>query len=122
MPRAVSGVPAKARHKKVLSLAKGYRGAQSKLYRTAVEKVRRALRFAYRDRRVKKRDFRGLWIVRIGSAAKASGISYSQLIHGLKVAGIDLNRKMLSEMAIADPTAFEQLVQQARQALEKKAA
>lgn len=121
MPRAASGVPGKARHKKVLSLAKGYRGGQSKLYRTALEKVRRALRYAYRDRRVKKREFRGLWITRIGIAAREHGLNYSQFIHGLKEANIGLDRKVLADIAVKDPAAFGKIAQEAKTALAKAA-
>lgn len=119
MPRSASGVPGKARHKKVLKQAKGYRGGQSKLYRTALERVRRALRFAYRDRRVKKRDMRSLWIIRIGTAARLNGMSYSELMHGLKLADVGLNRKMLADVAVVSPDAFGDMVNAAKQALEK---
>lgn len=119
MSRAASGVPGKARHKKVLKQAKGFRGGQSKLYRTALERVRRAMVFAYRDRRVKKREMRGLWIIRIGSAAKLHGLSYSRLIHGLKVANINLDRKVLADLAVSDPVAFERVAQEAKAVLNK---
>lgn len=119
MPRAASGVPGKARHKKVLKQAKGYRGAQSKLYRTALERVRRALRFAYRDRRAKKRDMRSLWIVRIGVAARESGLNYAQFIHGLKLADVSLNRKVLADLAVSAPNAFAQVAEAAKGALSK---
>lgn len=124
MARAKNGPAAKARHKKVLKLAKGYRGGQSKLFRTAKEKVNRALRYAYRDRRVKKREMRGLWIIRIGSAARLHGLSYSKFIHGLEEAKIGLNRKNLAQIAVEDPTLFEQLAKTSKQALgaEQKAA
>lgn len=126
MSRAKNGPAAKARHKKVLKLAKGFRGGQSKLFRTAQEKVNRALRFAYRDRRVKKRDFRGLWIMRIGIAAREHGMSYSQFMFGLKQANIALNRKSLAELAALDAGAFAQVAEAAKKALlqvqEQKAA
>ncbi|BCO09536.1 50S ribosomal protein L20 [Desulfolithobacter dissulfuricans] len=91
-------------------MAKGYRGGKHRLYRTATEAVDRALCFAYRDRRTKKREFRRLWITRIGAAAKMNGTSYSKLIHGLKESGIELDRKVLSNLAIVDPNAFTQVV------------
>lgn len=110
MPRAKSSVVSRNRHKKILKLAKGYRGAKSKLFRVANQQVMKSLVYAYRDRRVRKRDFRKLWIARINAAARMNGISYSRLMNGLKLAGIDINRKMLSEMAINDAQAFGQLV------------
>jgi large subunit ribosomal protein L20 len=97
-----------------MKLAKGYVGGRGRLYRSARETVERALVFAYRDRRVKKRTFRGLWITRIGAAAKLNGLSYSQLIKGLKQAGVELDRKILAEIAIADAAGFGQLVQTAQ--------
>jgi len=97
-----------------MKLAKGYVGGRGRLYRSARETVERALTFAYRDRRVKKRTFRGLWITRIGAAAKINGLSYSQLIKGLKQAGVELDRKVLAEIAIADMSGFGQLVQTAK--------
>lgn len=117
MPRAKRGFKARRRRNKVLKAAKGYRGGQSRLFRTAVEKVNKANNYAYRDRRVKKRDFRSLWIVRINAATNEFGLSYSKFIHGLKELDIDLNRKMLSEMAIHTPKAFEQLVGQVKEKL-----
>lgn len=110
MPRAKSSVVSRNRHRKVLKLAKGYRGSKSKLYRIANQQVMKSLVYAYRDRRVKKRDFRKLWIARINAAARMNGISYSRFMNGLKLAGIDINRKMLSEMAVNDAKAFGQLV------------
>jgi len=110
MPRAKSSVVSRNRHRKVLKLAKGYRGAKSKLYRIANQQIMKSLVYAYRDRRTKKRDFRKLWIARINAAARMNGISYSRLMNGLKLAGIDINRKMLSEMAVNDAQAFGQLV------------
>ncbi|HBC92217.1 MAG TPA: 50S ribosomal protein L20 [Pelotomaculum sp.] len=110
MPRAKSSVVSRNRHRKILKLAKGYRGAKSKLYRVANQQVMKSLVYAYRDRRVKKRDFRKLWIARINAAARMNGISYSRLMNGLKLAGVDINRKMLSDMATNDAQAFGQLV------------
>ena len=114
MPRAKGGSKSRQRRKKIMKLAKGYVGGRGRLYRSARETVERSLAFAYRDRRVKKRTFRGLWIVRIGAAAKMNGISYSQLVKGLKQAGVELDRKILAELAIADMPAFGQLVQTAK--------
>ncbi|WP_267926281.1 50S ribosomal protein L20 [Desulfolithobacter dissulfuricans] len=110
MPRVTRGFKARRRRNKVLKMAKGYRGGKHRLYRTATEAVDRALCFAYRDRRTKKREFRRLWITRIGAAAKMNGTSYSKLIHGLKESGIELDRKVLSNLAIVDPNAFTQVV------------
>lgn len=110
MPRAKRGFKARRRRNKVLKAAKGFRGGQSKLFRTAKERVARADQYAYRDRRVKKRDFRSLWIVRIGAAAKALGLSYSRFISGLKKLDINLNRKVLADLAVTTPKAFEELV------------
>ena len=117
MARVKRGVTAHARHKKVLELAKGYRGRNSSAYRIALEKVEKALRYAYRDRRNKKRDFRGLWIQRINAAAREHGLTYSQLMHGLKLAGLELDRKVLSDIAIREPEAFAAIVAQAKAAL-----
>src|ERR1700749_1459327 len=116
MARVKRGVTTHARHKKVLDLAKGYRGRGSKAYRIAIEKVEKALRYAYRDRRNKKRDFRGLWIQRINAGARINGLTYSQLIHGLKVAGIDLDRKILSAPATHNEADFAALCEQAKKA------
>ena len=102
MARVKSGVTAHARHKKILKLAKGYRGARHTQFRKANELVMKALYYARRDRRSKKREFRKLWIVRINAAARMNGISYSQFMHGLKLAGVEMNRKMLAEMAVND--------------------
>ncbi|ADL51751.1 50S ribosomal protein L20 [Clostridium cellulovorans] len=110
MARVKRAMNSRKKHKKVLKLAKGYYGAKSKLFRTANETVIRALRNAYVGRRLKKRDFRKLWIARINAAARMNGLSYSRFMNGLKVAGIDMNRKMLSEIAIHDPKAFTELV------------
>ena len=109
MPRVSRGFKARRRRNRVLKMAKGYVGARHRLIRSASEAVDRALNYAYRDRRQKKRDFRQLWIARISAAAKMNGLSYSKLIGGLKKAKIDLDRKVLSNMAILDPNAFTQL-------------
>jgi large subunit ribosomal protein L20 len=114
VPRAKGGSKSRQRRKKIMKMAKGYVGGRGRLYRSARETVERALTFAYRDRRVKKRSFRGLWIQRISAAAKLNGISYSQLIKGLKQAGIELDRKILSEIAIADAPAFGQIAEAAK--------
>src|SRR3989338_3643972 len=114
MSRATNRIASRNRRKKILKKAKGYRGGQSKLFRTATEKVNRALQFAFRDRRVKKRDFRALWITRIGIAAKINGLSYSKFISGLKKAGVGLDRKVLSELAVSDPLAFTKIVELAK--------
>ncbi|MFZ4761649.1 MAG: 50S ribosomal protein L20 [Alphaproteobacteria bacterium] len=117
MSRVKRGVTAHARHKKVLKLAKGYRGRSSSCYRIAIEKVEKGLRYAYRDRRNKKRDFRGLWIQRINAAVREHGLTYSQFIGGLKKAGIELDRKVMADMAGFEATAFASLVEAARKAL-----
>jgi large subunit ribosomal protein L20 len=121
MARVKRGVTAKARHKKILKLAKGYRGRSKNCFRVAVEKVEKALQYAYRDRRNKKRDFRGLWIQRINAASRQHGMVYSQFMSGVKKAGIEINRKMLSEMAINNPEAFKKVAEQAKKALSKAA-
>ena len=115
MSRVTRGFKARRRRNKVLKLAKGFRGGRHKLYRTATEAVDRALNYAYRDRRNKKRDFRRLWITRISAAAKQNDTSYSQLMGGLKKAGVELDRKVLSNMAILDPNGFSQVVKLAVQ-------
>ncbi len=115
MARIKRGVTARKRHKKILKLAKGYFGSKSKLFRPANEQVLKSLSYAYRDRKAKKRDFRKLWIARINAAARTNGMSYSRLINGLKQAGVEVNRKMLSELAINDEKAFSQLVEVAKQ-------
>ncbi|MFS8868111.1 50S ribosomal protein L20 [Synechococcus sp. OH30] len=114
--RVKRGNVARKRRKKILKLAKGFRGAGSKLFRTANQQVMKALRSAYRDRRRKKRDFRRLWIARINAATRAQGLRYSEFIDGLKKANIQLNRKMLARLAFLDPEAFAQVVEAARQA------
>jgi large subunit ribosomal protein L20 len=115
MARVTRGFKARRRRNKVLKLAKGFRGGRHRLYRSATEAVDRALNYAYRDRRNKKRDFRSLWIARINAAAKQNGTSYSRLMGGLKKAGVELDRKILSNMAILDPNAFSQVVKLAVQ-------
>ncbi len=117
MSRVKRGVTKKARHKKILKLAKGYRGRAKNCFRVAIEKVEKALRYAYRDRRNKKRDFRGLWIQRINAAVRPHGLVYSRFINGLKLANIDLDRKVLSDLAIKQPEAFAKIVEKAKAAL-----
>jgi large subunit ribosomal protein L20 len=117
MPRVKNSVATRARRKKVLELAKGARGGRSKLFKSAKETVRRGLRYAYRDRRVRKREFRQLWIARISAAVRANGITYSQFMHGMKVAGIEIDRKVLADIAINDGPAFTAIVNQARTSL-----
>ena len=114
MPRVKHAVATKRRKKKVLAKAKGYWGARSRLYRTAQEAVNRAEAYAYRDRRVRKRDFRQLWIARINAAARINGLSYSRLIHGLDKAGVEINRKVLADLAVTDPPAFSAITEQAK--------
>jgi large subunit ribosomal protein L20 len=111
MPRAKGGTKTRTRHKKRLKQAKGYYGAKSKLFRTATEAVDKAQLYAYRDRRNRKRDFRRLWIARITAACQSHGMLYSRFIHALKIAGIDLDRKVLSDMAIRDPGGFTRLIE-----------
>ena len=117
MARIKGAIMTRKRRKKVLKLAKGYFGAKSKLFKTAKEAVMKSGNYAYIGRRLKKRDFRKLWITRISAAAKMNGMNYSTLMNGLKKAGVELNRKMLSEIAIADPEAFTALVEKANAAL-----
>ncbi len=114
MARVKGAMKTRARHKKILKLAKGYRGAKSKLYRTANQAVMKSLTYAYRDRKAKKREFRQLWIARINAAARMNGISYSKFMNGLKNKGIEINRKMLAEIAVSDPEAFKSLVDQVK--------
>ena len=116
MPRAQNAAASRARKRKMFQQTKGFRGARSKLNRTAKESLNRALAYAYRDRRQRKRDFRRLWIVRINAGARQGGLSYSQFMHGLGEAGIDINRKMLADLAITDAAAFSSLVEKARKA------
>ena len=117
MARVKGALNTRKKHKKVLKLAKGFRGAESKQYRTANQAVMRSMQNAYIGRKLRKRDFRRLWITRISAAAKMNGMNYSTFMDGLKKAGIEMNRKMLSEIAIADPNAFAQLVETAKNAL-----
>src|SRR3954466_8210788 len=117
MPRAKRGNKRLEKRKKILALAKGYRGTKSKLYRSAKESVERALNFAYTGRKLKKRDFRKLWIVRINAACRLNDIKYSQFIHGLSLAEIELDRKVLADMAVKQPEAFAAVVSQAKDAI-----
>ena len=114
MPRSTGNPAGRSRRRRLLKAAKGYRGARSKRYRSANETVLRAMAYATRDRKVRKRDFRRLWTVRINAAVRMLGMNYSNFIHGLKKAGIEVNRKMLADLAVADPPAFAQLVELAR--------
>jgi len=115
--RVKRGFKARKRRKKVLKLARGYRGARSKLFRTATGAVDKALMYAYRDRRVRKRDFRRLWITRINAAARMNSLSYSRFMHGIKLAGIELDRKVLADLAISDPSGFTHISNLAAQQL-----
>ncbi|HHV99495.1 MAG TPA: 50S ribosomal protein L20 [Clostridiaceae bacterium] len=117
MARVKGGVRTRARHKKVLKLAKGYFGGKSKLFRIAKQAVMKSGVYAYRDRRAKKRDFRKLWITRINAAARINGLSYSKFMSGLKKSGINLNRKVLADMAVNDAEAFAQLVDQVKKVI-----
>lgn len=119
MPRTTSGVVSRRRRKKILKLSKGYFGSKHTLYKTAHEQVMKSLTYAYRDRKVNKRNFRKLWIIRINAASRANGLSYSQLMHGLKLAQIDINRKMLADLAVYDQTTFTNLCQTAKAVLAK---
>jgi large subunit ribosomal protein L20 len=114
MPRVKGGTVTRKRRKRVLKLAKGYYGSKHTLYKVANQAVMKSLQYAYRDRRQKKRDFRKLWIARINAAARINGLSYSRLMHGLKLAGIEVNRKMLAELAISDEKAFAELASVAK--------
>ncbi len=115
--RVKRGFKAKRRRKKILKLAKGYRGGRSKLFRTATDAVDKALMYAYRDRKVRKREFRKLWIARINAAARMNNLSYNKFIHGLKLAGVELDRKVLAELAISDPSGFAQIAKLASEQL-----
>ncbi|MCM3002756.1 50S ribosomal protein L20 [Priestia koreensis] len=119
MPRVKGGTVTRKRRKRVLKLAKGYYGSKHTLYKVANQQVMKSLMYAYRDRRQKKRDFRKLWITRINAAARMNGLSYSRLMHGLKLAGIEVNRKMLADLAIADEKAFAELASAAKKNLDK---
>jgi large subunit ribosomal protein L20 len=120
MPRVKRGSKRRAKRKKLLGRASGYFLTKSKLYRSAKEAVDRALKFAYAGRRQKKRQYRSIWIVRIGAAAKLHGMSYSQFIHGMKLAGIELDRKILADLAVRDAAGFQSLAEQAKVAISKK--
>jgi large subunit ribosomal protein L20 len=113
--RVKRGFKARRRRKKTLKLAKGFRGGRSKLFRTAADAVDKALQYAYRDRRVRKRDFRRLWIARINAATRMQDLPYSKFIHGLKLAGVELDRKVLAELAVSDPAGFAQIAELAAQ-------
>lgn len=121
MPRAKRGNKRLEKRKKILALAKGYRGTKSKLYRSAKESVERGLNFAYTGRKLKKRDFRKLWIVRINAACRLNDMKYSQFIHGLSLAGIELDRKSLADIAVKQPETFASIAGQAKDAISKKA-
>ncbi len=116
MTRAKSGKISKNRHKKIIKMAKGYRGRSNNCFRIAIEKVEKGLQYAYRDRRNRKRDFRGLWVQRINAAARINGMIYSTLIGGMKKLGIEVDRKMLAELAVNNPDNFAQIVDQVKQA------
>ncbi len=117
MPRVKRSVTARARHRKVLTSAKGYRGARKNVFKVAKQAVMKAGQYAYRDRRQRKRQFRALWIVRINAAARQSGLSYSQMIHGLNMASVEIDRKILSDMAVHDKPGFASLAEHAKEAL-----
>jgi len=119
MARVKGGTVTRKRRKRMLKLAKGYYGSKHTLFKTAKEQVMNSYNYAYRDRRQKKRDFRKLWIARINAAARMNGLSYSKLMHGLKVAGIEINRKMLADLAVTDAAAFTALAEEAKKALSK---
>jgi large subunit ribosomal protein L20 len=117
MSRVKRGVTAHARHKKILELASGYRGRSNSSFRIAIERVEKGLQYAYRDRRTKKREFRALWIQRINAAAREHDFTYARMINGLKLANVDVDRKVLADLAVFEPAAFKALVEQARAAL-----
>ena len=117
MPRVKRGVEANRKHKKILKQAKGYYGARSRVFRVAVQAVTKAGQYAYRDRRVKKRTFRRLWITRINAQSRVEGLSYSKLMHGLQKAGVELDRRVLADLAVHDKEAFHVVVEQAKNAL-----
>ena len=119
MPRVKGGTVTRKRRKKIIKLSKGYYGSKHTLFKTAKEQVMKSYTYAYRDRRQKKRDFLRLWIARINAAARINGMSYSTLIHGLKLAGIEMNRKMLADLAVTDAAAFAAVAEQAKAALAK---
>ena len=117
MARVKRGVTAHARHKKILGRAKGYRGRSNNCFRIALEKVEKALQYAYRDRRVRKRNFRALWIQRINAAARLNGLTYAKFMHGLSRSGVELDRKVLADLAVREPESFKGLVEKAQSAL-----
>ncbi|MBL4691655.1 MAG: 50S ribosomal protein L20 [Rhodospirillales bacterium] len=121
MSRVKRGVTTHARHKKVIDRAKGYRGRSKNIFRVAIERVEKGLQYAYRDRRTRKRSFRALWIQRINAGTREHGMTYSQFINGLGKAGVEIDRKILSDLAIREPDAFKALVDQAQSALAKDA-
>ncbi len=118
MARVKRGVTTHARHKKVLKQAKGYRGRNKNVFRAAIERVEKGLQYAYRDRRVRKRTFRALWIQRINAGAREHGLTYSQFMNGIKLAGIEIDRKVLSDLAVREPDAFKAIVEKAQSALD----
>jgi large subunit ribosomal protein L20 len=118
MARVKGGVVTRRRHKKILKLARGYFGSKHRLFRTAKQQVMKSLQYAYRDRRARKRDFRRLWIQRINAAARMHGLSYSRFMHGLKLAGVDVNRKMLADLAVSDSKTFAELANVAKSKLQ----
>ncbi len=117
MARVKRGVTTHARHKKVIKQAKGYRGRNKNVFRAAIERVEKGLQYAYRDRRVRKRNFRALWIQRINAGAREHGLTYSQFMNGVKLAGIEIDRKVLSDLAVREPDAFKTIVEKAQAAL-----
>ncbi len=117
MARVKRGVTTHARHKKVIKQAKGYRGRNKNVFRAAIERVEKGLQYAYRDRRVRKRTFRALWIQRINAGAREHGLTYSQFMNGIKLAGIEIDRKVLSDLAVREPDAFKTIVEKAQAAL-----
>ena len=121
MARVKRGVTSHARHKKVLKLARGYRGRANSCFKTALQRVEKGLQYAYRDRRARKRDFRGLWIQRINAGARQHGLTYSQFMHGMKLAGVGLDRKILADLAAREPASFAKLCDEARLAVERGA-
>ncbi len=121
MARVKRGVTSRKRHKKILQMAKGYRGRNKNVFRVALEKVEKALQYSYRDRRVRKREFRKLWIQRINAAVREKGLTYSQFIHGLKLAGIEMDRKVLADLAVNSQESFAAVLEAVQEALNKKA-
>ena len=121
MPRSKVGTVRAARHKKIVNRAKGYRGRAKNVFSVAIERSEKALQYAYRDRRNKKRTFRSLWIQRINAAARQEGLTYSQFMNGLKLAGVELDRKVLADLAVREPEAFKAIAAQAQSALDSKA-